>query len=384
MANILDYLDWRGDLSFLSAPFCEVDNLIFSLLSYIDYGGIVPSPWEDAPRDEREITLRAAAEKYFAQPESTKKRLGLIVPEEIRHLFRKAAASDRFGEVLLSAYVNEIEEERNKQFSAVTFKLPGSSIYLAYRGTDDTLVGWKEDLLLSYMTPVPAQAAALDYLRMIADMSCGELIVGGHSKGGNLAVYAAAHAGAEIQSRITAVYNNDGPGFSEGEFSLIGYIRIRQRIKTLLPQSSVIGMLLEHEEDYQVVKSRLIGVLQHNGFAWEVLGNSFVHLEQLSGSSRLLDKTIRASLKELGPGGRERFAEAFLRIIDASGAKTLTDLSADKLNSAGLVLKTFRALDKDSKAAIVGTMRILLKEGWRSVASSAKELTEEVVQKRSH
>jgi hypothetical protein len=376
MANIMEYLDWRGDLSFLTAPFCEVDNLIFSLLSYIDFTEIVPPLWELGGTD-----LRSAAQIYFSRPGNEQKKLGLIVPDGIVPLFRKAADSARFGVVSLSAYVNEIDEERRKQFSAVTFKLPGGIVYVAFRGTDDTIVGWKEDLLLSYMSPVPAQSAACDYLMTAAEWTWGELIVGGHSKGGNLAVYAATHADETVRNRIISVYNNDGPGFSEGELAQPGYKRIKERVQTILPQSSVVGMLLEHEEDYKVVKSRQIGVLQHNGLNWEVLGREFVHLELLSGSSRLLEKAIRASIRDLGAEGRERFAEALFRIVDASGAKTLTDLNAAKLNSAGAILKTFRELDKDSKEAIVKTMRILLKEGWRSVAGTAREHTTDLRQK---
>ena len=194
MPNLFDYLDWRGDLALDEAPLCEVDNVAFSLLAYVNLDGTVP------PQREGSIPLREAAKEYFfLHPEEPPRPLGLIVPGDIVTLFRRMSECRRYRDLLVGGYVNEVCEEREMQFSAITLTLPDESRFVAFRGTDDTLVGWREDFNLSFMDEIPSQRKATDYIDCLDLPPDSGLYLGGHSKGGNLAVYAAVHASEETR-----------------------------------------------------------------------------------------------------------------------------------------------------------------------------------------
>lgn len=368
MASILDYLDWRGDLTLEVSPFNEVDNLILSELSYIDYAEVVPGP--ELPWG---ITVADAASCYFAKYGEAGPPMGTGLPKELPLLLKKAAGSARFGVAKLSGYVNRIDEAEQKQFSAVTILLDDGVRFIAFRGTDDTLVGWKEDFNMSFRSPVPSQTDAAAYLTEIACACEGSLRVGGHSKGGNLAVFAAASAEPEIQDRIVAVYNNDGPGFAEDFFPRKAYLRIRPRVATILPQSSVVGMLLEHEEHYEVVRSKQIGFMQHNGFTWDVLGTSFIHLDTLSGHTRIFDRSLKDWLSGIDIAQRELFVDTMFSVLEATTAKTLTDLSKNRIQRMTAILRTMRNLDKGTQDVLNKTLLGLFTVSGQVIAKAIAE-----------
>ncbi|MBE6590394.1 MAG: DUF2974 domain-containing protein [Ruminococcaceae bacterium] len=325
MGTVFDYLDWRGDLTFSACPLCEVDSLIFSMISYIDFTDIV-SP----PESVSGVSLMAAANSFFSRyPTPKDYPMGILIPKEIVKLFAKMKDTPRFRNVEIHAFVNDTDVERQIQFSAVTFLLDDGTVLVTYRGTDDTLIGWKEDLNMTFLPVVPSQSAAVAYLKSVADVWEGPITLTGHSKGGNLAVYAAVHSEERIRSRITDVFSNDGPGFGTYILDDPAYLEMRPRIHSIVPQSSVVGMLLEHDENYTVVKSRQkSGLLQHNGLSWEVLGNAFVHLEEISAESRRIDKTVNRLIKDMTPEQREEFSEAAYQLFSVEGAQTLTDFVA--------------------------------------------------------
>ena len=273
MGTLFDYLDWRGDLSFADVPLNEVDSLIFTQLSYVNFDGILSENLDDKP-----ISLRDAVRQYLKKHKGETPYLGKIVPSAILSLAAKAAKCARYANVKMLGYTNHIDQKTQKQFSAVTFFPPKAPAYVAYRGTDDTLVGWKEDFNMSFLQPVPAQIEAVAYLESVAPYLTEKFFVGGHSKGGNLAVYAAVKCSPALQERIISVYNNDGPGFDRAFIESVDYKNLRAKIRTIVPESSVVGMLLEHEESYDVIKSHATGLLQHDGCSWEVLGGKFIYL----------------------------------------------------------------------------------------------------------
>ena len=287
MANILDYLDWRGDLTLSERPFNEVDNLILAEICYLDFSGFAPASFA-----VQTVTLQDAANAYFAAHPTTD--MGVLVPDQIPVLVERAAKTARFGDIRLLGYVNRIDAETQTQFSAMTMLLPDGSAYVAFRGTDDTIVGWKEDFNMAFTPEIPAQKYACAYLQQAAKaLPFRPLLVGGHSKGGNLAVYAAVFCGQPVQKQLTAVYNNDGPGFYTSLLPLPAHRAVSDRITTILPESSVVGMLLAHEERYQVVRSTQIGLMQHDGFSWLVKGERFEHLTELAEGGRIMDQTLK-------------------------------------------------------------------------------------------
>lgn len=362
MNNILDYIRWRGDLSFEQSPFNEVDNMIFSKLSYLNFRGMIG---EDLTYG---IPLYQVAKAYFDFGEKGKIQPGDLMKEELIELLRLMAASRRFSELLLSNYVDIIDLEKEMQFAALTIHLGNYCSYLAFRGTDDTLVGWKEDFNMSVMERVPSQMEALEYyLRIAKQYDRHRFILGGHSKGGNLAVYAAVHAPKEEQQRIISVYNNDGPGFHQSIFDKPEYKNIAARIITLIPQSSIIGMLLEHEENYTIVKSFQKGFLQHFGYNWEVEGTSFVHLKNITQESQLLDMTLRRFLYSLSIEKREQFTNTLFEILSSNESRTLSDIKLGSLRVLKAMLKTYDNLDMDVKKAINNTLSLLFAEGIKSI-----------------
>ena len=326
MGTVYDYLNWRGDLSFRASPFCEVDSLILSMLAYVNMKGIVPEPGRNVEPPSVWLASKQYLELY---PDPKAAKMGVLIPKDIIKMMRAMRSTKRFGTLKMCDFVNLIDPETETQFSAVTFLMSDGTAVVTYRGTDDTLVGWKEDMNMCFLPVVPAQLKAVEYLHTVAQAHKGKLILTGHSKGGNLAVYAAVHCLPEVRERITAVYSNDGPGFGENILDDPDYVQLRPIIHNLVPHSSVVGMLLEHDENYTVVKSRQkSGLLQHNGLSWEILGNSFVHLKDVTPESRKLDRTVNQWIRDMTPEQREEFAEAVYQLFSVDGAQTLTDLVA--------------------------------------------------------
>ena len=211
MANLLDYLDWRGDLPLSGDPFNEVDNLILAELSFVDFGGIVPGPGAGAA-----VPLGEAAAAYFAKTEGRPIDMGVLVPNQIPEMLRRMAAAPRFRDMQLSGFVDHLDTEKAEQFAALTIVCGDGALYLSFRGTDDTLAGWKEDFYLSCMREVPAQKKAVEYTETMArQYPRVKLRLGGHSKGGNLAVWAGVFCPLAVQRRIRSVWSNDGPGFHD-------------------------------------------------------------------------------------------------------------------------------------------------------------------------
>ena len=316
MANIFDYLKWRGDLTFTQDPPNAVDALIFSALSYIRFGGQV----EADPHTP--VLLRYAAELYFALDDHEDR---VRVKNDLE-LLREAARSARFGFTKLYLYRDLFIPEQETQFVAVTFLLDDGSAFLAFRGTDYSLVGWKEDLNMSFQQTIPAQRLALQYTRDVAAEYMAPLRLGGHSKGGNLAVFAAARSAPMVQQRILEVFNNDGPGFTEYLMGDPGYLAMVPRIRTYVPQSSVIGMLLEHEEPYCVIRSKTVSLLQHDPYSWEVLGRSFIPMQEVTEESSFVDATIKTWFAQMSNQERSQLVDVMFTLLGTGGVDNALEI----------------------------------------------------------
>ena len=305
MADLFDYLLWRGDLPMDLVPPNPVDTLILSELCYLDFTGLVP------PDFLHPVPLSVVADAFGALPD----REDRDRVKQDGKLLAACAKTRRFGSLRLIFYRSELLPEMESQFAAVTWLLPGGCALITYRGTDMSLAGWKEDFNMSFQSSVPAQEKGLRYLEAFARVHSGPIRLAGHSKGGNIAVYAAACCQPELQERILSVHNHDGPGFHSAMLSSPGYQAILPRVRTFLPQSSVVGMLLEHEEPYTVVKSRQVSLLQHEPYSWEVLGGDFVTMEEVDENSRLMDQTIKTWLAGRTLQERNEFVDALYDLL---------------------------------------------------------------------
>lgn len=315
MANIFDYLKWRGDLTFCQDPPNPVDALIFSGLSYIRFGPELQHP-------EKVLSLKTAAEGFFSQ-ENYESCCRILKDIE---LLQAAAQTRRFGQTQLCGYRDTLIPEQETQFAAMTFLLDDGSMFLAFRGTDNSLVGWKEDFNMTFQQTIPAQRLALQYTREVALEYLRPIRMGGHSKGGNLAVFAAARSSPMIQSQIQAVFNHDGPGFTQYLMGDPGYVAMVPKIRTFVPQSSVIGMLLEHEEPYTVIRSKSIGLLQHDLYTWDVLGNDFIPVEEITEGSQFVDATIKTWFEEMTNQEREQLVDVMFALLGSGGADNIYEL----------------------------------------------------------
>lgn len=335
MANLFDYIKWRGDIPFSSMPVNPVDALIFAVLSYLRLQGLVP----ETP--ERWITMEDAAKAVLNMPDPS----AWIREKNDITLLKALSEAPRFRGVGLSFYQDVYLPGEETQFAAVTFYLDDGSALLAFRGTDNTLVGWKEDLRMSFRESVPAQRRALAYLENFTAVSAAPVWLAGHSKGGNVAVYAAAKCGEAVQPRIQGVFNLDGPGFTGAMLTDPGYLSIIPRIHTFVPQSSMIGMLLEHEEPYTVIKSdRLGGIMQHDPYTWEVLGPAPVPMEELTADAVFLSKTFKIWLSEMDEAEWNAFVDALFGLLSTDGVDSTGQIAHPRQ-----LLRYFHALSADEE-----------------------------------
>ena len=287
------------------------------------------------------VPLKVAAQAFLALPDR-EERLHLKKDLE---LISACAETERFGDLRMLFYRNELLPEMESQFAAVTWLLPGGTALITYRGTDTTLTGWKEDFNMSFQTCVPAQEKALWYLEAFARVYPDlPLTVAGHSKGGNMAVYAATRCQPELRERVRAVHNHDGPGFQAQILREPGYREVLPKVRTFVPQSSVVGMLLEHDEPYTVVRSRLVSLLQHEPYSWSVLGGGFVTVEELDENSRLLDQTLKTWLATRTMAERNEFVDAVYELLTAGQVADLRQVILPRN-----VLRYLRTLSTDEQ-----------------------------------
>ena len=352
MADLFDYLQWRGDLTFSQAPVNPVDTLIFSALSYISFGGSV----EALP--EVPISLKDAADEFFRQPDQQER---CRVKNDL-NLLMAAAESRRFRNVMLLQYRSILVPEEETQFAAITFLLDDNSGVITFRGTDYSLVGWKEDFNMTFRETIPAQLLAQAYTEEIGSKYIMPLRVCGHSKGGNLAVFSAVKAEESIRNRIREIYNHDGPGFTEFVMSDPAYKELATRIRTVVPQSSVIGMLLDHEEPYTIIRSKQIGLLQHDPYSWDILGPNFVPMEEITANSRFLDQTIKTWLADMTMEERNEIVDTVYDLLTIGGADNVFDLLQPKNIRASLKTLTTQ-----------GNIRRILSEEFMSLMEAARK-----------
>ena len=349
MGNMLDYLRWRGDLTFEQDPFNDADAVLLSRLSYLQLDGIVGSGYDET------VTLREAARLFSEDMEKVKN----ILWKGDDELLSLVGESERFGNCLVSCYVNVIEDDIQMQFAAMIVKLGDGLRYVGFRGTDNTLTGWQEDFNMFCTFPVPAHISALQYLEFAAEHFDGEFIVGGHSKGGNLAVFSSSFCKPELQQRIRRVYNMDGPGFDSSAMSASNFENIKDRILTLVPQTSIFGMMFEHEESYTVVKSDEKGFLQHDVYSWEIIRNGLNELSTTTTASMFIDRTFSDFVKSLTNEERKEFTEAVFNILKTTDDTTFSGIMENWFKDSAVIFKSIKKLDPETRNVLLGTLSAL-------------------------
>jgi Protein of unknown function (DUF2974). len=369
MENIYSYLKWRGDLNFSESAFNDVDSLVLSLISYVDFNSIVPGI------DSKEsITIKEASEKYFSTKENLKNNKAATFLDKPPILLQQAADTKRFGNIRFGKYVNRIDTLKEKQFSASTFKLNEESIYIAYRGTDATIIGWKEDFNMCFNPEVPAQKEAVEYLENSFNLRYKNLRLGGHSKGGNLAIYSGMKCNRRIRDRILSVHNFDGPGFNMEILKSNDYVNLTSRITNFNPQASIIGLLLESVGERKVVRSSQFGgVQQHDAFWWEVNALGFSCLNEFDKSSILMDSIIKEWINKLDMKQRESFVDALFSILFVSGIENISDFSKISNERIKVFLKSLNSMPVEAKEILSRSLKLFFKETRNAVKKELKD-----------
>ena len=362
MENIIDYAK-KNFKSFARDPFNDVDSVILSWISYLCL--------ECVPALKRR-QIGATFRDLFHAELFEKLMQNSLYPELGIELLTAVTASPRFRNIRLFAFESDFDAnfDNSTQFAALTYKINPNLCYIAYRGTDCTFIGWKEDFEMALSESTPSQELAADYLSRMAARFQGKLLIGGHSKGGNHAVYAAAHAAPDIQARIQAVYSHDGPGLKSNETQLPGFLAIKDRIHKTIPQSSLIGMIFDQECECSIVKSDQISVYQHNPFSWEVEGSSFVSKDKLTGDARRFNIKLNNWLAQLEEEDRRKFIDGIFSVLEQTNVVSFSDLRSNLKGNIPAIIRTLSDMDPEMQKFLFHTLKLLLK-------SASKEESDE-------
>ena len=355
MGNILDYLDWRGDLTFEQSPFNEVDNLILACFSYVNLDGI------PAVTKQKGIGLKKLTEEFMKLHTMKELEADKSFIRLAPFMMMEMAKSVRFGKCVVRNYVNDIVTEAEQQFAAMEIVLEDGTSYVSFRGTDDTIIGWKEDFNLSTGV-VPAQKRAIEYLQKISEHTDGMLRVGGHSKGGNLAIYGSVMC-KSAHEKILEIYSNDGPGFSREFQELPETKEMMPKIIRIIPEYSIIGTLLEHEKEPVIVASSSKGLLQHDGFSWEVQGPALVRRDSLNKTALRFIEILHKWIDGMDMEQKRLLIEDLFATLQASGYENLSEVQSGGLKSLAAMVKRVEKFAPESR----GMMQELLTAicgGW--------------------
>ena len=355
MGTIISYLEEYGGYNFIEKPLCEIDGLILAHLSYYVYDHVVPGIDELKPSVSVEYIREHMDEDNFISVKWEQ--------EQNKELFYKILEARRFRNMKANFYVNDINKESDLQFSAITFLLGNGDIYLAFRGTDDALVGWKEDFCMAYRTPVEAQKKSTEYVEFVANQfnrkRKARFYLGGHSKGGNLAAYAAMCCNEKLKHKIGKVYDFDGPGFRPDFMETLDYASVKDKIIKLVPKDSFVGMLMQdHDEksiEYTLIESTNIGVLQHMPLSWDIEEDHFVRAENNVPERKELYMRMNQWIYELGREKVESFLDNLFQIVEITEVDTLTDLktpSPELIKKTKLVRQAYHDMNEETKTTL--------------------------------
>lgn len=367
-ATMTDYLaNCQSD--FDTVAFNPVDSLVVSSLSYLNFDsykfesvfGREPVALIDILRftDFHELTRGSWMEGA----------------DDVADMLNALSRSRRYKDISVCFFSNETSDNIEKQFSATTFLLDGKRAYIAFRGTDGTLTGWKEDFNLSFRSVIPSQTTACLYLSGVLSALPSDLTVytGGHSKGGNLAEYAALSIDDGQFARLAKVFNHDGPSFLQDPSPRINTEGFQRKLHKTVPESSIFGLILENRDDFHVVQSTASLVFQHNPLSWIVSGNDFLYQESLNRSAQVFDQTLDRWLNSCTAQQRELFIDTVFDLLTINQAKSWNDFQDGLLGNIAAIVYNGAKLDSETKEIILHT--------FGNLRESANEIVREQMAK---
>ena len=339
---------------------------------YLKMESLLPVMMPDQPPCHRAVTLKEMKEDPEAEQLFADSRFEV----NNRALFYAMCESNRYGNMKCMYCADHICTENETQFMALTCILSDGSVKVLYRGTDETIIGWKEDFNMAFQYPIPGQEASQAYLERVSQYVKKDFDLIGHSKGGNLAVYAAMCVSEDVQKRIGRIYNLDGPGFRTEVYSMGGFEKIADRITKIIPRFSIVGLLLENHGEYQVVDSKNIGFLQHDPYSWLVDRIDFVYAESIDERHRIMDESLNEWAMSLPKEEVEAFVNALYQIVAASEATDLISFTKNWTKSLAGMANAIQNLDEETKNSIYRIMK--------SLASASRERLREETESYWH
>lgn len=373
MPNIIDYLKWRGDIPFSVIPFNDVDNLIFTQLCFVDFTNIVSNKADEC------ISFHLAARKALSRLGPKSKKLGMMIPDEILHLLEIAAVSPRYRNIDLCGFVSFTDTQIETQFAAISAVISENEVVVCFRGTDDSIIGWKEDFNMTLLPNVPSQKMSVNYLDNINSTYPEKYIyVCGHSKGGNLSIYSSVNSSLDTKTKIKRIYNNDGPGFKSEFYLSENYHAVKDKVYTVIPQNSIVGLMFEQDNDsLKVVKSSKNGVFQHDIFSWQVMGTS-IEKAVLSKDTVNDKKIFNAWIEGMDIEDRKEAINTIFDFLMSYGATTLTEA----ISNSPKLLRNYRELPEEKRKLISTAFKIFFHERIKTVIEPFTPLIKSVFKKK--
>ena len=365
--ELMDYLKWRNDVSLKAAPFNEIDNVILSYLAYANFGELLQE-------EKRRVSIETCFKRFCKKHDLANVRESKHFIERAPLLLEDMVRGARFRGTKVVHFREVFDKKKVQQFAALVFLLPDGTRYVSFRGTDLSITGWKEDFLMSFTAETEGAKEAVSYLNEVAACVEGDFILGGHSKGGNFAMFAAAFCEDSVKERILKVYNNDGPGFREEIVRSAAYRALLPKITNIVPQTSIIGRLLSNEAAHTVVKSTAAGIFQHDVTTWEVTKDKFVSAE-LDAFSDFVKKALGSWLETMDDEARKSLVETVFSMIEMTEAETFSEFGENLFKNTGLMIKGLGKLPKEKQNELTAAFRSLAEAGRATVLDKIPKIT---------
>ena len=372
MSSLFDYIKWRGDLSFEQSSFNEVDNLILSKLSYLPFDDFITEDFE------RHFVLREVGQKLLDQlndPEQSEKLVILFEQDPL--LLEMMIKSDRFGGLEVFGFRNRVEPEIQKQICVMTIKVMEDLHFVSFRGTDNTFVGWKEDFNMILQAVVPSQLDAVRYVDELLATIEGNIYAGGHSKGGNMAIYSGIFTQENFADRVLKIFSNDAPGFHSSVLASEKYQKNKHKIYSFIPEESIVGMMLEHDASITVIKSLESMFFQHDPYNWLVEGCAFIPVDEVSRSSRFFDTTFRQIVENLEPEKQRQSIDALFGVLESTEVHSLNQLTEDWFKKTRIMIGTYSQYDKETRKTMTDMLGMLFNIGRKNLSLLRKNNSED-------
>ena len=373
MGNLITYVQQYEAQTFQEKSLTDIDILVLTEIAYLPFDEIVPSTFHITEA----ISIQQLGKEFETIKEKEHENNPFMITEERMQLLDVVSKSQRFKDIKVFGFLNDIDDERTKQFAAVCYQWEEESRWIIFRGTDESLTGWKEDFMMTYSDLIPAQTDAIEYLKKQAETFSGTLNVSGHSIGGFLSLYASAMQNEAVQNRIEQIYCWDSPGVHRSILSTEGYQRVVSKAKRYIPQDSIVGLMLESQVPYHIIESQGSGISQHSALMWNIQEDHFVELTELTKNSQLTDQTFKQWTETVPDEDLKLFFDTFFELFFEMGVETVNDVYYNFRIYMQEFFKKAYQMDTEKREILLRVGRLLFQiryEIWKDTLSISVEL----------